>query len=238
MRIAVCDDEKFYFDELNLLFNEYSNMIGDILCATYFSSGKALLSSPIEFDIVFMDYQMEDLDGLETARILRTKNTNIAIIFLTNFPKVVFRSFEVKTFRFLVKPVKKEELFEALTSYIQSVNRDKFLSIRTNDGTYKFHLSEIIYIEAQGKRSIIRTVSQSFNCSKYLKEIEKMLPTDRFMRTHKSCIVSFFHIRNHDNFNIYFENGERAPISKRYLSTFKKAFQVYIMKYNSGSNKL
>lgn len=238
MRIAVCDDEKIYFDELNQLFYEYSNMINDTICATYFKSGEALLSSQIEFDMVFMDYQMEGLDGLEAARILRTKNANIAIIFLTNYPQVVFRSFEVNTFRFLVKPVKKEELFAALNAYIKSVNNDDFLLIKTNDGTYKFRFSEIIYIEAQGKRSIIRTETESFDCSRYLKEIEKMLPTDRFMRTHKSCIVSFLHIRNHDNFNVCFDNGERGTISKRYLSNFKRAFQSYIIKYNSGSKNL
>lgn len=238
MRIAVCDDEKIYFDELNLLFNMYSDTMKDTICATYFKSGKALLSSQIKFDMIFMDYQMEGLNGLETARILRTKNKNIAIIFLTNFPQVVFRSFEVNTFRFLVKPVKKEELFAALTAYIKSVDNDDFLLIKTNDGTYKFRFSEIIYIEALGKRSVIRTETESFNCSRYLKEIEKMLPPDRFMRTHKSCIVSFFHIRYHDNFSVYFDNGERGIISKRYLSAFKKEFQSYIIKYNCGSNAL
>lgn len=235
MRIAVCDDEKVFYNELNEYFTEYSKMINDTISAVYFSSGKELLSSSLQFDIVFMDFQMNGLDGMETARILRTKNSNITIIFLTSFPQVVFQSFEVNTFRFLIKPIKKQELFDALTAYIKSIKNDDFLLLNTNDGTWRFRLSDIIYIEADGKHCIVRTISNSFESSKYLKSFEKLLPSDSFIRTHKSCIVHFLHIQNHDNNTIYFDNGERGTIGKRYLSTFKKAFQAYIIKYNTRS---
>ena len=152
-----------------------------------------------------------------------------------SFPQVVFQSFEVNTFRFLVKPIKKHDVFDALNAYIKSVNNDDFLLINTNDGSFRLKLSEIIYIEAQGKYCIVRTVDASLQSCKYLKEFEKLLPTDSFMRTHKSCIVHFLHINNHDNTTIYFDNGERGTIGKRYLSAFKKSFQVYIIKYNARS---
>ena len=229
MRIAVCDDEKIIFSELNTLFNEYSKLTSEIISATHFSSGRDLLASSIQFDLVFMDYQMDGLDGMETSRVLRSCDSNVTIIFLTSFPQVVFQSFEVNTFRFLVKPIQKQELFNALNAYIKSVKNDDFLLLNTNDGTQRFRLSEIIYIEAQGKRCVIRTVDDHFECSKYLKEFEAMLPADSFMRTHKSCIVHFLHIHNHDNTTIFFDNGERGTIGKRYISNFKKAFQAYIL---------
>ena len=71
MRIAVCDDEKIIFSELNTLFNEYSKMTAEIISATHFSSGRDLLASSIQFDLIFMDYQMDGLDGMETSRALR-----------------------------------------------------------------------------------------------------------------------------------------------------------------------
>lgn len=235
MKIAVCDDEKIFFNELNELFTQYSKEMQEQIYALYFSTGRDLLSSQLKFDIIFMDYQMNDLDGMETCRILRTRKNDTTIIFLTSFPQVVFQSFEVNTFRFLVKPIKKQDVFDAINAYIKSVNNDDFLLINTNDGSFRLKLSEIIYIEAQGKSCIIRTVDNSFQSCKYLKEFEKLLPTDSFMRTHKSCIVHFLHINNHDNTTIYFDNGERGTIGKRYLSTFKKSFQIYIMRYNTRS---
>lgn len=235
MKIAVYDDEKIFFNELNELFNQYSKEMQEQIYAVYFSTGRDLLSSKIKFDIIFMDYQMDDLNGMETCQILRTKKDDTTIVFLTSFPQVVFQSFEVNTFRFLVKPIKKHDVFDALNAYIKSVNNDDFLLINTNDGSFRLKLSEIIYIEAQGKYCIVRTVDASLQSCKYLKEFEKLLPTDSFMRTHKSCIVHFLHINNHDNTTIYFDNGERGTIGKRYLSAFKKSFQVYIIKYNARS---
>ena len=73
MKIAVCDDEKIFFNELNELFNQYSKEMQEQIYAVYFSTGRDLLSSKIKFDIIFMDYQMDDLNGMETCQILRTK---------------------------------------------------------------------------------------------------------------------------------------------------------------------
>lgn len=108
MKIAVCDDEIILYEELYTLLNEYSTLKKEPILTTYFKTGYDLLSSTEKFDIIFMDYQMDDIDGLETSKRLRLKNSDVTIIFLTAFPKIVFQSFEVNTFRFLLKPIKKK----------------------------------------------------------------------------------------------------------------------------------
>lgn len=233
MKIAVCDDEIILYEELYTLLNEYSTLKKEPILTTYFKTGYDLLSRTEKFDIIFMDYQMDDIDGLETSKRLRLKNSDVTIIFLTAFPKIVFQSFEVNTFRFLLKPIKKEDLFKSIDDYLDSVRTDDFLILNTNDGSWKVRLSEIIYVESKDKHTIIRTVDNQLECCRYMQEIEKMLPKDRFTRSHRSCIVSFLHIRNHDNKTIYFDNNERASISRRYLTDFKKAFQEYIVRYNT-----
>lgn len=229
LKIAICDDEKIFYNDLNNLLNEYSKLRGEAIVTTYFSSGHDLLNSTMQFDIVFMDYQMNGLDGMETSRVLRTRDKNVTIIFLTSFPQIVFQSFEVNTFRFLLKPVKKKELFDAIDAYVQSINVDDFLLLKTNNGTMKIRISDIIYVVAQSKHCIIRTVDDTFECLKYLKVVEGMLPSDTFVRVHKSCVVNFNHIQNHDSESVYFENGERAVLGRKYLVDFKKAFHTYII---------
>lgn len=233
MKIAVCDDEMILYEELYTLLNEYSALKKEPILTAYFRTGNDLLSSTEKFDLIFMDYQLDNIDGLETAKRLRLKKSDVAIIFLTAFPKIVFQSFEVNTFRFLVKPIKREELYKALDDYLESIEIDDFLVINTNDGSWKIRLSEIIYVESKDKHTIIRTIDNYFECCRYMQEIERMLPKDRFIRSHRSCIVSFLHIRNHDNKTICFDNNERATISRRYLTDFKKAFQEYIVRYNT-----
>lgn len=82
------------------------------------------------------------------------------------------------------------------------------------------------------KHTVIHTEKDFYNIPSILHNIEIKLSKDNFCRCHRSYIVSFYHIRSHDNTNIIFDNGERAYIGRRYFSHFKSAFQDYIARYN------
>lgn len=90
MKIAVCDDEIILYEELYTLLNEYSTLKKEPILTTYFKTGYDLLSSTEKFDIIFMDYQMDDIDGLETSKRLRLKNSDVTIIFSPHFLKSFF----------------------------------------------------------------------------------------------------------------------------------------------------
>lgn len=94
-------------------------------------------------------------------------------------------------------------------------------------------MSDIIYAEAKGKHTIIRTTQKTFEIHIHLKKIEDKLPTEKFCRCQRAYIAGFSHINNHTNSEIIFDNGERAQIGKVYTAKFKKSFQDYIMKYNN-----
>lgn len=99
-------------------------------------------------------------------------------------------------------------------------------------GNYKIKMSEIIYLEADGKYTIIRTKNKSFRVRMNLKQLEVKLPESKFIRCGKSFVAGFAHISNHDNSEILFDNGEKASIGTRYVTKFKTEFQNYIMRYN------
>ena len=82
MRAAICDDEKSMQMVLEKMLNEYSRLRGLDISTDKFSNGRDLLRvlNEKEYDIVFMDYQMEDIDGLETSRMIRNKNNDSVII--------------------------------------------------------------------------------------------------------------------------------------------------------------
>ena len=132
----------------------------------------------------------------------------------------------------LFRSVSREKLFKALDDYMKSVDRDNLLIIKTRDGAWKIKMSDMIYAEAKGKHTIIRTIKDSFEVALNLKQIESMLPKEKFMRCHKSYIVGFSHVMNHNNAEIIFDNNEKAQIGRNYTVRFKTAFQDYIMRYN------
>ncbi len=235
MRVAICDDEKPMQIALEKLLDEYSKLRKIDISVDKFENGHDLIKTlnEREYEIVFMDYQMDDIDGMETSRVIRSKNNENIIIFVSAYPEIAVDSYEVNTFRFIVKPINKEKLFKAIDDYLKSIDYDNLLILKTNDGTWKIKMSDIIYAEASGKHTIIRTTQKILEIHIHLKKIEDQLPEEKFCRCQRAYIAGFSHIENHTNTEILFDNGERARIGKVYTAKFKKSFRDYIMKYNN-----
>lgn len=228
MKIAICDDEKFFRNELITNLNKYAKQHHtDIICDEY-SDGRELIASKNNYDIIFMDYQMKNINGLDTAKKLRNNSNNTDIIFLTSYPHIVFDVFSVNAFRFLVKPLDYEKLSEALNDFKKFRESDNYITIKTDDIVKKIHVKDIIYAEACDKYCYIRTTDENYLYKKTLSELEKILSPEHFFRSHRAFLVNMQHIISHTNTDIIFENNERALISKMKLSGFKSTFLNYV----------
>lgn len=234
MKIAVCDDEKIWQDSLIKCLDIYSLERNIEISKKCFDSGKALAENTEKYDIIFLDFQMEDLNGIETARRIRKTNTDSVIIFVSAYPNVAVDAYEVKTYRFLTKPINKSKLFRALDDYRAEIDIDNFIIFKAHEKTLRIRISDIIYVEACKNHSIIHTSAEDFEILINLKVIQKQLSTEKFFRCHNAYIVSFLHIKSHSNTDIYFDDNSMAYISRNYLPKFRLAFQEYILKHNTG----
>jgi DNA-binding LytR/AlgR family response regulator len=232
MKIAICDDELPMHDLLKRHLDNYARERNISIIYCDFAGGSELLSSVQELDLIFMDYQMKDLDGLETARKLRAAHNDTPIIFLTSFPHIVFDTFEVNAYRFLVKPVDPQKLTAALDDFLSAQKDDKYIILKDGECTRRVNIDDIIYAEASDKYCFVRTKDDGFVYKKTLAEFEKLLPADRFFRSHRAYLVGFRHIVSHSETEIMFDIEEKALISKLKHTPFKKAFQDYIKRYH------
>lgn len=231
VRIAICDDERIFRSELVEMLIDYRNQHRLGMDIREFENGKSLLRDDSVFDLVFLDYQMDDIDGLETAKIMRKNNDNCSIVFVTSYPTFIREAFEVDAMRFLDKPVSKLKLFESLDSFIK-MQKSKFtISVNVDNEIIRIETDGILYIEADGKYSTIRTKEKFYHSSKTLNEIYNMLPVYCFYRSHRSYVVNLYHIKRYDKTRIYFENGEQALISRSKLSSFKKVLHSFVNDY-------
>lgn len=234
MKIAICDDEINARSEIASLVDEYAQHNKLRISSETYDSGEKLLSSELDHDVIFMDYHMEDIDGIETSRRIRELNKDCTIIFISAYPAVAPDCFEVNTFRFITKPIDSLKLFKALDDHLKATDCDKFLTLKTHDGVWRIRMSDIIYAEANGRHTNIRTIDKTIDIHIHLKKIEERLPKTKFIRSHRAYIVGFKHIANHTNEVIVFDNYEKAKIGKSYASAFKAAFSDYIIRYNKG----
>lgn len=227
MRIAICDDEKVFRDDLKQAVYTYSNLHRLELVVDEYLCGENMIVSEQKYDIVFLDYKMSGIDGLETARTIRKKDMNCAIIFLTSYPHFIYESFEVGTFRFFEKPLVTELLFKALDRYFESIGSNYPVLLKIGRDTVSLMTNDIFYLEADNKKCYINLADKRLHCARTMASAATLIPSYLFFKVHKAFFVNFNHIANYDNEFIHFKNGDRVPVSRKYYTSFKEAYRIY-----------
>jgi len=236
LRVAICDDERIIRENIVRSLNEYSRLRDvDIVCDQY-ETGHDFLCSKNTYQIVLLDYQLDkdfELNGISVAEKLRSSNKDIAIIFLTSHSKVVFSSFEVDTFRFLVKPLSPAELFKAIDAFLKTLDTDASLMIRLDGAVNVINTNNITFIEGDGKYCIIHVNQQSspIECRETLASIAQRLPEYLFCRCHRSFIVNLKYVQAYDHQEIKLRNGVHIYISRNKYRLFEDMFIEYSRKY-------
>lgn len=231
MLIAICDDEQSFRENLKSIIFTYKAERRLHIDVYEYPTGEALLNSGKVFDMIYLDYQMPGLDGMEVARELRRRNFSCSIVFVTSFPQFILESFEVQPYRFYVKPIQKDNVIALMNSYIKNL---KLLApiIVINDKEQKvISAKDILYLEGDGKYCIIRTSACTYNSSKTLAQVHALLPQHCFYRTHKSFVVNLYSVCSIEKEIVTLTNGEIAKIGRNKLSEFKHKYMQFVKDY-------
>lgn len=106
MDIAVVDDEKIIWEHIREII-ENQKPDCNVSC---FASGEELLAAAKLFDIIFLDIQMDGINGMEAAKKIRERNANTVLIFITGIKEYVFEALDIYAFHYLLKPVTRTEI--------------------------------------------------------------------------------------------------------------------------------
>ncbi|MCD7826193.1 MAG: LytTR family DNA-binding domain-containing protein [Clostridiaceae bacterium] len=229
MKIAVCDDEVFFHHIVNEKICEYmkSNHLDAAL--SFFQSGKDFLESKEEFDIVFMDIELDKENGLNLLDIYRKNHRSINIL-LTSHKEELPNGYKIGVFRFLLKPICEEALGEALDSALLQINKTKrFIGKKGSEGKI-IREDEIIYVEAGDKCTGIRTISDFYKSDFTITKMKEELCSRDFYMPHRSYIVNMNAINKIECGYIYLNNQEKIKVSRLKWKEFKNYFYEFIRK--------
>lgn len=227
MNIAVCDDDAVFRETLVCEINSYSEHNGTIMDIYSFSSGLELMISETPYNLIFLDYKMGIMNGLETAKKLRKKGISCPIIFVTSYNEIVYDVFEVNAFRFITKPVEPEILRKALDDAVELYRSRCAISVSDGDSVISILSDEITYIEGRISGSTVHTVYGDRQLTQSLSAFEKMLPADAFFRCNMACTVGMKYVKGYDEKAVTLIDGSKMRLSHGKHIEFANAYQAY-----------
>lgn len=217
LEIAVCDDEPVMRKELSGQFTEYMVPRQDkAYRISVFESGRQLLESGREFDLIFLDIQMEEPDGMETARRLRQRGSKSLLVFVTVLKEWVFEAFEVEACDYLIKPLDTEHFRRTMDRVFRHIGpkSEEKLLVQKGNQSQVIRLSECVYCEVQGRKIYIH--QENGEVIDYYDRLEnlKNQVDGRFFQCHRSYLVNLDYVRGCREGQVLLPGEGRIPVSR------------------------
>jgi DNA-binding LytR/AlgR family response regulator len=235
LRILIADDEPI----ARAILREHVEAIPSLEVAGEASTGSEALARILELrpDVVLLDLQMPELDGLAVVRSLRTERKPL-IIFVTAYDRHAAEAFDVDAVDYLLKPVRRERLERAIAKAERQlrglpsasgpgVEAPRKIVGRRGTDLYLLDPSEIIAFQAEGELVHLITTTQRYLSDHSLKVLEEKLDAARFRRIHRRTIINTDHIRrispmSSKRWMLKMSNGFEAIVSKRLAKSMRE----------------
>lgn len=234
LRIAICDDEQFFQIKIRKLISEYlrkKHIECEIVC---FESGEQLLDSiesDLTYEIIFLDVNMKEINGIKTAERIRIISSKVSIVFVTAFITYAIEGYRVEAFRYLLKTdanfsVAMKECLDTIIARMNYV--EPWQEFDFQSGKKELSLDRILYIESCLHKTIFYVLEngiKEYSMYEKLDSVQKKLPDAMFCRTHQSYIVNMRYARKVERYKVTLCEDTKVSISKKY---YKEVDQKYI----------
>lgn len=231
IKIAICDDERRFVDQIRDILEEYCEEIGQMVYIERFYDGRMLLDQySCRFDMIFLDIRMPQIDGMEAAKRIRGRDPDVTIIFLTSILDRAIDGYRVKAANYLKKPVKKEQLIHEIDVWIENtrMKKQECLLVDNKEGQFRIPIGSISYVETYGRNLLIHTEKQEIVCYKKLKQIKERLEPYGFAQSHKSILVNMSYVNNIEGNEIILITEDKLQVSRSMKKEFMQQLAVYL----------
>ena len=237
MKIAVCDDNSVFLQELSGLLNQYSESNRCYIEYTLFTNPLDLVSQiekGVQYDVLFLDVFMPGINGIECAKDIRTYDNYVKIVFLTNSTEFAVEAYTVKAYQYLLKPIQKEQFFATLKQLEKEndhINKKLFV-LKSKTGITKISLSQLEYCEVVNRKIVLHlTNGEECDCGLRMSELEEKLESLKmFIRPHRSFLINMDYIQSLTSNCLILESGVKIPIPREKNAQMKQMYMDHIFR--------
>ena len=231
---AICENEPVQAEWLQFLLEEYAEVRRYSLHISAWESAEAFLFHYAEnkqVDVILLDIQMHEMNGMEMARQLRQKNDKTSLVFITGMTEYIGEGYGVEAVDYLIKPVKKETLFQVLDRTLDRIPKiPTYILIEQNDEQLKIALENILTIEVDGRELMLKMDEQIIYLRQTLQEFMSKLNPDQFIQPYRNVVVNCERIKRVKKGELLMDDDRVVPISRRNQKKIVSAFVNYFRK--------
>ncbi|MGN0426026.1 MAG: LytR/AlgR family response regulator transcription factor [Acetatifactor sp.] len=227
INIAICDDDK----TITSVIENMINVIADaqqinVNCDVFFDGASLIdyISHGTFYELIYMDIEMDRIDGIHAAEIIRKNNISTLIVYISSYEKYLKDLFKTEPFRYISKPIDSKQFTDTfLSAYKRICQKAEYFTFTYNKYLYKMPLRLISYFESRNRVLYIHTINSSSDqqentlqkCYKKMNDVEKELvaANQRFIRIHQSYLVNYEYIRSISFTAVTLVDGTKLQIS-------------------------
>ena len=231
MRIAIVDDESVFRKQITESISSLYGK-GEVSCFQY-ADGKELITAfrnGFELDAVFLDIERKEMDGMETARLIRTFSADIPIVFMTSHTEMAMEGYEVSAFRFLSKPTSMDKLRETLKDLEKKLKVEEKIVLKVEGEEVIYPVSSLVYAEAAN--NCVRFVFATDNIETRMKFSEAITLIDSvsgdFFKCHRSYYINLGRVKKMGTTEVSMDNGDNLPIARSSAAQAKQKLFEFI----------
>lgn len=225
INIGICDDEFQHKETIKDILNKILNSYSIQFNIHEYSSGEELLNNYYNsLDILIIDIQMKLINGMDTARKIREFDDKVEIIFMTSFSEFMQDGYEVKAYRYILKPIEERKILKSILPCINEIirRRSNYLTINVKNYIDRIRIDSILYIETDRPNILIYTSDNTYSTKMSISKIENILKEYGFFRCHNSYIVNLKLIESINSNTVILKNNH-IPVSKYRIKELKLA---------------
>lgn len=215
-KIAICDDSDADRQYVLNMVQRWAAGAGYTVHADTFASAESFLfhyAGESDYDILLLDIEMGDMDGVSMAKLLRRDNDTVQIAFLTGYSDYISEGYEVDALHYLMKPVKEEKLFGVLNRAAEKLAKnEKVLAFETGGEMVRIPIYQIRYADVLGNYVTLHALSD-VTVKMTLGSLEELLD-ERFYRVGRSAIVNLTQISRVTRKEIKLSDGTAIPLPR------------------------
>ena len=215
-KIAICDDSKADTEYVLNMVRRWAASAGHNIHTNVFNSAESFLFSYAEendYDILLLDIEMGEMDGVTMAKELRKSNDAVQIVFITGYSDYIAEGYEVAALHYLMKPVKEEKLCSVLDRAVEKLlKNEKMLTLETGGEMLRIPIYQIRYADVFGNYVTIHALSD-ITVKMTLSELEKQLD-ERFYRVGRSAVVNLTYVSRVTKSEIRLSDGTAVSLPR------------------------